>query len=265
MNASSYIEWLPAIALCTLNLACAALLHRVVVRDRALVRRRRFFESLSAIAFLVALLLAVSGLLLWQGHPTFVILCSVIWAAFCAAVFALSRSGRRADRDDARLQLPEMWADAAAPAHADEPVPETRRLLPAPFSARPAASLPAPRAPVAGGTAHARATPTRTTRPVAGRSGAPRARATPPVRLSAVPSATSPVAPPGTIAERSASRPGRPSRSRSRSRSRPRLGTGAGRRLRGNLEVYRAGAGNRARTSRNAASRAAQPPTGSDD
>jgi|GEM_PF-6371837 len=127
MNASDYSDLLAPLALGVANLFFAGLLHRSIVHDPTLLRRRHFFESLAVLALLVALLVLVAGIALWRGNPHFVLVCSVGWMVFCLIVAAILRYRKRRDAAD-ELAVPESWPTLSDPP-ADGPpgAPVSRR------------------------------------------------------------------------------------------------------------------------------------------
>ena len=108
MNAFDYSDLLPPLFLGVGDLLCAGLLHRTIVRNSALLRRRHFFESLAFLAFAIALILLVGGFALWRGNPDFVLVCSAGWMLFCTAAAAVLWHRNRS-RADTELTLPDLW------------------------------------------------------------------------------------------------------------------------------------------------------------
>lgn len=108
MNASDYSDLLPPLFLGVGDVLCAALLHRAILRNSVLLRRRHFFESLALLALAIALVLLVGGLALWRTNPDFVLVCSGGWMLLCIAAAAVLWYRNRS-RADAELTLPDLW------------------------------------------------------------------------------------------------------------------------------------------------------------
>lgn len=108
MNAFPYSHVLPPLVLGLADLFFAGLLHRAIVRNAALLRRRHFFEFFAVLAFLIALLLLATGFGLWRENPRFVLVCSATWALGCTVgAYLLGRRGGARANDE--LSLPEPW------------------------------------------------------------------------------------------------------------------------------------------------------------
>ena len=109
MNTLDHVDLLPPLILGVVNVLFAGLLHRAIVNDSILLRRRQFYESLALLAFLAAFVLLVTGFLMWRQNPRFVIVCDAIWISGC--IVALLALRRRDGRGSEELVMPEAWPD----------------------------------------------------------------------------------------------------------------------------------------------------------